>query len=136
MSNLNDVLMPTSDVTPRGLAKASCLRVSDVVIGGDVLVIRPNLPDLHGNFLAYTIRREQDQILRLVSGTTVFHLYASDMRRFKFPCPPTVAEQEAIATVLSDLDAEIAALEARLAKARLLKQGMMQELLTGRIRLV
>jgi hypothetical protein len=36
----------------------------------------------------------------------------------------------------SDMDAEIAALEAKLAKARLLKQGMMQELLTGRIRLV
>jgi type I restriction enzyme, S subunit len=49
---------------------------------------------------------------------------------------PTLAEQTAIATVLSDLDAEIAALEARIAKARLVKQGMMQELLTGRIRLV
>ena len=40
------------------------------------------------------------------------------------------------ATVLSDMDAELAALEAKLAKARDLKQGMMQELLTGRIRLV
>jgi len=50
--------------------------------------------------------------------------------------PTTQAEQTAIATVLSDLDAEIAALEARIAKARLVKQGMMQELLTGRIRLV
>jgi type I restriction enzyme S subunit len=49
---------------------------------------------------------------------------------------PSLPEQTAIATVLSDLDAEIAALEARLAKARLLKQGMMQELLTGRIRLI
>ena len=45
-------------------------------------------------------------------------------------------EQAAIATVLSDMDAEIAALEARRDKTRLLKQGMMQELLTGRIRLV
>jgi type I restriction enzyme S subunit len=50
--------------------------------------------------------------------------------------PPNKAEQEAIATILSDMDAEIAALEAKLAKARQLKQGMMQELLTGRIRLV
>ena len=49
---------------------------------------------------------------------------------------PPRAEQEALATVLSDMDAEIAALEAKLAKARQLKQGMMQELLTGRIRLV
>ena len=49
---------------------------------------------------------------------------------------PPSAEQEAIATILSDMDAEIAALEEKLAKARQLKQGMMQELLTGRIRLV
>jgi type I restriction enzyme S subunit len=50
--------------------------------------------------------------------------------------PPTKAEQEAIAAVLSDMDTEIAALEAKLAKTRHLKQGMMQDLLTGRIRLI
>ena len=49
---------------------------------------------------------------------------------------PNLAEQTAIAAVLSDMDAEIAALEQRLAKTRALKQGMMQELLTGRTRLV
>lgn len=49
---------------------------------------------------------------------------------------PQHQEQIAIATILSDMDAELAALETRLAKARQLKQGMMQELLTGRIRLV
>jgi type I restriction enzyme S subunit len=45
-------------------------------------------------------------------------------------------EQTAIATILSDMDTEIAGLEGKLAKARQIKQGMMQELLTGRIRLV
>ncbi|WP_323001899.1 restriction endonuclease subunit S [Denitromonas sp.] len=50
--------------------------------------------------------------------------------------PATHEEQTAIATVLTDMDAEIAALDAKLAKARALKQGMMQTLLTGRIRLV
>jgi type I restriction enzyme, S subunit len=49
---------------------------------------------------------------------------------------PTLSEQTAIATVLYDMDAELAALEARRDKTRALKQGMMQELLTGRIRLV
>jgi type I restriction enzyme S subunit len=48
---------------------------------------------------------------------------------------PPLPEQTAIATILSDMDAEIVALEAKLAKARQLKQGIMQELLTGRIRL-
>ena len=50
--------------------------------------------------------------------------------------PPTKAEQTAIATILSDMDAETTALEIKLTKARQIKQGMMQELLTGRIRLV
>lgn len=49
---------------------------------------------------------------------------------------PEPNEQTAIATVLSDMDAELASLEARRDKTRNLKQGMMQELLTGRIRLV
>ncbi len=49
---------------------------------------------------------------------------------------PAIEEQTAIATILSDMDSELAALEARRDKARQLKQGMMQELLTGRIRLV
>jgi type I restriction enzyme S subunit len=47
-----------------------------------------------------------------------------------------IREQHVIATVLSDMNAEIAALETRLAKTQALKQGMMQELLTGRTRLV
>ena len=50
--------------------------------------------------------------------------------------PDERTEQTAIATILSDMDAEIAALEAKLSKARQIKQGMMQELLTGRTRLV
>ena len=49
---------------------------------------------------------------------------------------PIFEEQTAIATVLSDMDADIAALEARRDKTRDLKQGTMQELLTGRIRLI
>ena len=49
--------------------------------------------------------------------------------------PLSFAEQTAIAEVLSDMDAELAALEQRRDKTRALKQGMMQELLTGRIRL-
>jgi type I restriction enzyme S subunit len=53
------------------------------------------------------------------------------------PVPiPDLSEQIAIATILSDMDAEITALESKLAKARQIRQGMMQELLTGRIRLV
>jgi type I restriction enzyme, S subunit len=49
---------------------------------------------------------------------------------------PPSEEQATIAAILSDMDAEIAALDVKLAKARQLKQGMVQELLTGKVRLV
>lgn len=66
------------------------------------------------------------------------HMPRSDwsvLRKFAVQLP-SVKEQTAIAAVLSDMDAELAALEARRDKTRALKQGMMQELLTGRTRLV
>ena len=130
----NDVLMPTSDVTPNGLATASCILIADVIVGGDILIIRAPESVLNGEFLAYAIKTQRDQVMQLVSGTTVFHLYGRDMDSFCFTVPPA-DEQQAIATVLSDMDSEIAALEHRLDKTRAIKQGMMQQLLTGAIRL-
>ena len=59
----------------------------------------------------------------------------SDLRQVEIPFP-LLSEQTAIATVLSDMDAELADLEGQLAKIRALKQGMMQKLLTGEIRLI
>lgn len=79
-----------------------------------------------------------DSFIEVASTAYGTHMPRSDwnvVKNYEFGLP-SIEEQTAIATVLSDLDAEIAALEARLAKAHLLKQGMMQELLTGRIRLV
>ena len=130
----NDVLMPTSDVTPNGLATASCIQQSGIILGGGILVIRIPEDLIDGVFLAYSIRYHRDQIMGLVTGTTVYHLYGHDMAEFIFPAP-NLEEQRAIAAVLSDIDAEIVALERRLAKVRDLKQGAMQQLLTGRIRL-
>jgi type I restriction enzyme S subunit len=68
------------------------------------------------------------------ASTTLGALYKNDVKAIIVPLP-SIPEQTAIATVLSDMDTEIAALEARREKTRALKQGMMQELLTGRIRL-
>jgi type I restriction enzyme S subunit len=63
-------------------------------------------------------------------------LTVSKLQPLEILVPTAKTEQTAIAAILSDMDAEIAELEAKLAKARQVKQGMMQELLTGRIRLV
>ena len=134
LSVSNDVLMPASDVTPNGLATASCISESDIILGGDILVIRAPTEILNGVFLAYAIKINRNQVMQLVTGTTVYHLYGRDMANFKFDLP-SIQEQNAIVRVLSDMDAEIAALEQRRDKTLAIKQGMMQQLLTGKVRL-
>jgi len=75
------------------------------------------------------------QAMRNTVKATVDSLRLPTFLEFEFLSPP-LKEQRAIATVLSDMDAELAALEQQRDKTKAIKQGMMQELLTGRIRLV
>jgi type I restriction enzyme S subunit len=69
-------------------------------------------------------------------GSTIPYIVLGQLLNYNFRIPPTFAEQRAIAEVLSDMDAEIEAWEAKRAKYESIKQGMMQELLTGKTRLV
>lgn len=132
-----DVLMPGSTTTTGAdLATASALMVNDVALGGDVLVIRAIGREYEPAFLAYYLTHACERaITELAQGMTIYHLHGRNLAQIVLHLPPR-EEQAAIADLLCDIDAEIAALEAKLAKARQVKQGMMQELLTGRIRLI
>ncbi|MCG6359394.1 restriction endonuclease subunit S [Vibrio fluvialis] len=77
----------------------------------------------------------QNQINEIM-GATINQITNKDMSGFKITLPSDEKEQTAIASILSDMDAEIQALEQRLGKTRQIKQGMMQELLTGKTRLI
>ncbi len=92
------------------------------------------LTGLNREFAFYYLMGPLKEIENTTSSTTVKHLSHGDIENIEKPLP-VVEEQTAIAAILSDMDVEIAAIETKLAKARSLKQGMMQELLTGRIRL-
>ncbi|MFZ2961078.1 MAG: restriction endonuclease subunit S [Candidatus Ozemobacteraceae bacterium] len=81
-------------------------------------------------------RNLQDRIRVEVNAGNTPYIVMGTLTDMLIALPVSLTEQSAIASVLSDMDAEIAAQEAKLAKARQIKQGMMQELLTGRIRLV
>lgn len=74
--------------------------------------------------------------LEYCQGTKQQSYTAKIVKVLPIHLPPSVEEQTAIASILSDMDTEIAELQSRLAKARQIKQGMMQALLTGRIRLL
>jgi type I restriction enzyme, S subunit len=86
-------------------------------------------------FLMLGLRRFLTAMAGKAKGGAQGNLSVSDITDFLFPLPPTKAEQQAIAEALGDADAYIEALEQFIAKKRQIKQGAMQELLTGKMRL-
>ena len=102
---------------------------------------------IDNNMMAFCVNKQNDErfvteCLRrivfadLVESTALPALNVRKLREYKIIVPENISEQKAIAEVLSDMDAEIEALEAKRAKYESIKQGMMQELLTGKTRLV
>jgi len=85
-------------------------------------------------YLYYLMQTLKNVLLQNASGSTFLEISPNKIKQIQVSVPDFV-EQTRIATILSDMDAEITALEQKLSKYKLIKQGMMQELLTGKIRL-
>ena len=88
------------------------------------------------DFLYYLLTTQKQGFITLCGGSTFLEIGKTQLIAYQVRLPETKAEQTAIATLLSDMDTELAALQTRRTKTHSLKQSMMQELLTGRIRLV
>ncbi len=132
-----DLLFAGSGETKEEIGKCVAF-VGDekVYAGGDIVILSPSIGD--SKFFGYLFNAPiiTCQKASKGQGDAVVHISATALSSIKIPLPPTKTEQTAIAAILSDMDTEIAALEIKLTKTRHLKQGMMQELLTGRIRLI
>ncbi|UCU96511.1 restriction endonuclease subunit S [Hydrogenophaga taeniospiralis] len=107
------------------------------ISGLHTIVAKPKTGELVDLYKRYCFQTNavKEQFRFYAVGTKVSGVSKSNIRKISI-LVPSPEEQTAIATILSDMDTEITALEARLTKARQLKQGMAQALLTGRIRLV
>lgn len=119
--------------TRMALGKAVIFEV-DVSINQDLKALFPR-SDVDVTFLYFWFQFNEHRISELGSGSTVMGISLVDLKKIelKNPCRD---EQTAIATILSGMDAELARLQEKLTKACAIKRGMMQELLTGRIRLI
>ena len=158
----NKTAIPSLDDAASSVCKRDFLKDGDVIIAdtaedetvgkavevinvGDRLIasglhtifLRPKEGAFALGWLGYYVNSTafHDQLLPLITGIKVSSISKGSLMDAVLRCPSTLAEQKAIAKVLGDMDEEIAALEAELAKTRQLKQGMMQELLTGKVRL-
>ena len=133
-----DVFFTPSSEVPDDIARSAVAAhdIADAVYSYHVVRLRPAIP-VELSFRRYmcNTRAFFEQAHRLCSGSgTRYTLSLPQFRSLEIDLPP-LPEQRAIAAVLSDMDAEIDALEARRDKTAAIKQGMMQELLTGRTRL-
>ncbi|NCU28779.1 MAG: restriction endonuclease subunit S, partial [Candidatus Moranbacteria bacterium] len=86
-------------------------------------------------FLYYWLQKNEAFLSALGSGSTVMGLSLIDLRSIEVVIPEK-KEQSRIGKILSDIDVEIGSLQAKLIKYKQIKQGMMQTLLTGRVRLI
>ena len=143
-------------IKKEGLTKTRQVKKGDFILSNSMSFGRPYILDIDGcihdgwlviqdyqetydmQFLYYVLCSDgvKDQYIAMAAGSSVLNLNKEKVANVIINAPTSLEEQSAIATVLSSMDEEISSLEAKREKYASIKQGMMQQLLTGKIRLV
>ena len=131
LSNFNDIIIPSSGETAQDIAKASCVLLNGVALGGDLNILRTSQ---NGIFLSYYLNHIANKdIAKIAQGISIIHLYASELQKLKVALPP-FKEQEKIAEILTTWDKAIAKQEELIKENEKFKKALMQKLLSGKIR--
>jgi len=140
---ISQLAQPMSVFVPKGTIiltiQGSIGRIAltqyDSFIDRTLLIFNKYLKEIDKHFFMYIVERLFEIEKQRAWGGTIKTITKEALADFKFPLPPTLIEQKAIATALSDVDALIASLDKLIQKKKSIKQGVMQELLTGKRRL-
>lgn len=134
-SKVDDILIPASTTTTAiDLAIASVVQKENVLIGGDINILRKKINNINGEFIAkYLTHIKKIEIAKYAQGITIIHLYSKDFKHLKINLP-SLFEQQKIAEVLSLADEEINNLKNELKEQKQQKKALMQKLLTGQVR--
>jgi len=126
LSRRNDIIIPASGETSIDMARACCVLLEGVALGGDINVLRTN--GMNGEFLAYFLTHGcKREIARLAQGNSVVHLYAEQLRSVPVVVPH-MDEQVKIAAALAALDGKIDAVAAQIAQMEAFRKGLIQGL--------
>jgi type I restriction enzyme S subunit len=143
-------------IIPEGVSRSRFVNEGDFLLSNSMSFGRPYILKTKGcihdgwlviqnyqnhfniDFLYYVLGSELvlSQYKAMAAGSSVLNLNKEIVKKVKIDCPQSIKEQEQIAGILSDMDDDIVELENKLEKCQSLKQGMIQNLLTGQIRLV
>lgn len=133
----NGDLLLTKDGTIGKVAYVADL-TRPATLNSGVFLVKPITDAYTAHFMFYVLESSvfKDFLQQLSAGSTINHLYQKDLVKFDLYVPPTKEEQEAIAGILFDMDSDIHRRKKKLSKYQKIKQGMMEELLTGKVRLM
>ena len=143
-------------IIPEGISHSRQVYKGDFILSNSMSFGRPYILDIDGcihdgwlvikdysntydmDFLYYILSSDTvfEQYIAMAAGSSVKNLNKEKVANVMLFAPQSLAEQQAIATILTKMDDEITALEAKKAKYEAIKQGMMQQLLTGKLRLI
>lgn len=143
-------------IIPEGISHSRQVYKGDFILSNSMSFGRPYILDIDGcihdgwlvikdysntydmDFLYYILSSDTvfEQYIAMAAGSSVKNLNKEKVANVILFAPQSLAEQRAIATILTKMDNEITALEAKRAKYEAIKQGMMQQLLTGKLRLI
>ena len=121
----NEVLIPGSDTTPTGLARALFLEKENVILGGDINILSVKHDD--GPFLAYELNKLKKELIIRIKGTTVKHLQNNDLKDIVVSLP-SLEEQRKISSLFSRLDNTITLQQRKLESLQKLKKGLLQQM--------
>ena len=130
LSKCNDIIIPCSGETAQDIAKASCVLLDGIALGGDLNVLRTRE---NGIFLSYYLNViAKKDIAKIAQGVSIVHLYASELKNLKIKIP-SVDEQKKIAEILSTWDEAINLTINLIESKKQFKKALMQNLLTAKI---
>lgn len=126
-SVFGDVLIPASDTTPTGLARATSIEKEGVLLGGDINIIRPK-NEINGSFLSLCLNVNKDKMLRIIKGTTVRHIHNSDIKEIEIYISQIEKEQFMLVELFKNIDRQIALHQRKLDKLKDMKKAYLNEL--------
>lgn len=134
-----DILFNGSSETPEEVGMCSYYNgnINNVYLNSFSIGFRPdNLDHVNGLFFCYLLRSSvgRNKMKKMAQGATRYNLSKENLKRVRVHLPG-IEEQNAICSIIANLDYELTTISAKVSKTRLLKQGLMQQLLTGKIRL-
>ena len=123
-SQYGDVLIPGSDTTPTGLARATSIEKSGVLLGGDINILRPT-EKVDGSCLSIAINANKAELIKLIKGITVRHIHNDDIKDVEIAFPVAKDEQRKLVGVFKTIDYLISLQQCKQNQLKNVKKSML-----------